>query len=61
MITKDEIKSVREQIQEDLLCLLDGYPLDLQDRVCQMIVNRMQPLVDKSEDCSLPDFYKQIA
>jgi hypothetical protein len=46
-ITKHDVKEVGEQIQEDLLCLLDGLPDEAQTKACQIVVDRMKVLVDK--------------
>ena len=40
MDIKQAIANTREQIQDDLLCILDGLDQDLLDRTCQMIVDR---------------------
>lgn len=49
MITKQDIKNVREQIQEDLLALLDGLPDEAQTRACQIVVDNLNPLLDKAD------------
>ena len=49
MITKNEIASVREQIQNDLLCLLDGLPQEAQTAACEIVVKNMKELFDKAE------------
>lgn len=36
------LASCREQIQEDLLCLFDGMSSDVQNRMCQIIVDNFQ-------------------
>jgi hypothetical protein len=50
MLTKNEIKTAREQIQEDLLCLLDGMPDDLQTKACQIVVDNMNKLIDNCSE-----------
>jgi hypothetical protein len=50
MITKRDIKEVSEQIQEDLLCLLDGLPQAVQTAACQIVVDRTKTLTDKAKE-----------
>jgi len=40
--TDIEIKSCREQIQEDLLCVLDCLSNDIQTKVCQVVVDNFK-------------------
>lgn len=35
------IDNLQELIQDDLICLLDGYPDELVDKVCQIVVDRV--------------------
>ena len=46
-ITKKDLEEQREQIQEDLHCVLDGAPEELMTDVCQVIVDRMNVLIAK--------------
>lgn len=39
----------REQIQEDILCLLDGVDQEILDNVCQVIVDRFDILLTTKE------------
>ena len=39
-ITKQDLEEQREQIQNDLQCVLDGLDEELIDAVCQVIVDR---------------------
>lgn len=49
MLTKHEIRETSEQIQNDLLCLLDGLPDEVQTHACQIVVDKMKTLTDKVE------------
>ena len=42
---KDKIIQQREQLQEDLRCILDGVDDSFLDNVCQVVVDRMNILV----------------
>jgi hypothetical protein len=55
-ITLHDLREVREQIQQDLLCLTDSFGVNnlenkegktLDELVCQIIVDRMNPLCSK--------------
>ena len=48
MITKQDIANVREQMQEDLITILDDLPSKLIDEACQIIVDGMKKLEEKS-------------
>ena len=58
MITKVNLLSEREQMQEDLLCVLDGLdglnalsPTEItsfKDAACQVIVNGVNRLIEKT-------------
>lgn len=37
-------KELKEQLQEDILCLLEGQEPELIDAVCQTIINRINQL-----------------
>jgi hypothetical protein len=50
MITQGDLLSLREQLQEDLICLLDRLPDSMQTQACQIVVDRMQPLIEKMQD-----------
>jgi hypothetical protein len=50
MITRQDLLNLREQLQEDLLCILDE-TLDgehFQTDICQAVVNRLKPLLEKT-------------
>jgi hypothetical protein len=49
MITIQDIQEIREQIQNDLLCLMDELPSEQQDAACQIVVGKMKQLIDKVE------------
>ena len=49
MITKQDLLDQRELIQNDLQCVLDGLDEDIIDNACQVIVDRVQILLDKLE------------
>ena len=42
VITNENFNSIQEQIQEDLLCLLDEVPVEIQERACQIIVDNFK-------------------
>lgn len=44
----NSLESLRETIQDDLLCLLDGFESELQDAACQIIVNRFKIFLDNT-------------
>lgn len=50
---KKDLLKVREQIQEDLICLLDSqfglveYVDEVKDMACQIIVDNFQNLINK--------------
>lgn len=50
MITKQDLLDLRELIQDDLICVLDGQEDRLVDNACQVVVDRMKPLWDKLKD-----------
>lgn len=51
---------LREQLQEDLLCVLDGQPQELLDSVCAAIVNRFKSRVSEPpEQCTLVEIRGQ--
>lgn len=45
-----ELEGLREQIQQDLLCVLDGFNSEVRDKVCQVVVDRVNEVLDKLED-----------
>lgn len=47
MLTKQDLDEQREQIQEDLACVLDGIDDEFMTRVCQVIVDRFKILEEK--------------
>jgi hypothetical protein len=46
-ITAQDLLLQREQIQEDLLCVLDGQPDAITESACQTVVNGFKKLIDK--------------
>ncbi len=49
MITLKDLTEQREQIQQDLVCVLDGYPADEINRVCEIVCDRFLILAEKLE------------
>lgn len=49
MITKQDLLNCREQVQQDLLCFLDGMTDDILDGICQIVVDRFNELISKNE------------
>jgi len=47
--TVEYIRSQREQIQEDILCILDGLDQERLDNVCQVVVDRFQCILLKMD------------
>ena len=47
-ILRQVILEQREQMQEDLLCILDGLDNDVLDNVCQVIVDRCNIILMKA-------------
>jgi hypothetical protein len=45
-MSKKALIEVREQIQEDLLCLLDGASEECKTNACQIVVDRIKPLLE---------------
>jgi len=41
-----EVIDQREQIQDDLLCMLDGLDDEFLENVCQMVVDRFKFILD---------------
>lgn len=39
-----DTQELKEQLQEDILCLLDGHDAELINAVCQTIINRINQL-----------------
>jgi hypothetical protein len=52
-LTKQDLLDQRESIQNDLICLLDGQADVIVDRACQIIVDRMNILIQKLEPSPL--------
>ncbi len=50
MLTAKDIIEQREQIQEDLLCILEGIDEDILENVCQVIVDRLNILIEKTKE-----------
>lgn len=46
-ITKKDLDEQREQIQEDIMCILDGIDDETMDHICQVIVDRFKILTGK--------------
>lgn len=38
----NNVKSCQDQIQQDLLCLLDEFPAELQTQACQIVVDNFK-------------------
>jgi hypothetical protein len=49
MVTQKDLLEKREQIQQDLLCFLDGMDNEVLDKVCDVIVEHFQTLLSKCE------------
>lgn len=47
MLTKLDLETVRENIQDDLMCILDGLGDAMLDNVCDVIVFHMEKLLKK--------------
>ena len=47
MIDETDLKNQRESIQEDLRTILDGLDDEVIDRVCQVVVDRFNILLNK--------------
>lgn len=39
------LKEIKEQLQEDLICLLDGQPDELIDAVCDTVIKRINSYI----------------
>ena len=50
MITKQNLIDAGKQMQEDLMCLLDRLPDSMQTYACQIVVDRMKPLIEAMEN-----------
>lgn len=50
MITRQDLETVREQIQEDLDCLLDEFPTDLTTKAQQIVCDQFTHLIADHED-----------
>lgn len=50
MLIEQDLKDQCEQIQQDLLCVLDGMDVSTLDNVCQIIVDRIEILRNKFKD-----------
>jgi hypothetical protein len=46
-MTKQDLIEQREQIQEDISCILDGIDNEILDYVCQVIDDRFEILLDQ--------------
>ena len=47
MLTRQDIISQREQMQDDLMCVLDGLDDDIVSNACQVVVDRCNILLAK--------------
>ena len=47
-ILRQVILEQREQMQEDLMCILDGLDNDIIDNVCQVIVDRCNIILSET-------------
>lgn len=43
------MEELSEQIQNDLICLLDGYPEELVTAACQIVVDRIKQQKEQDE------------
>jgi hypothetical protein len=50
ILTRKDIEEQREQMQEDVDCILDGLDDKVIELVCQVIVDRCNILIDKGEN-----------
>ena len=50
MINKQDLLSQRELIQDDIICILDGSEQKTIDKVCQVVVDRFEILLNQTED-----------
>lgn len=48
MITEQDLLNTREQIQEDIDCVLDGENVDMVNACCQVIIDRFADLILKA-------------
>jgi hypothetical protein len=46
-LTEQDLLDQREQIQNDLICILEGIDQKILDNVCQVIVDRFKILINK--------------
>lgn len=49
MITQQDLLDLRELIQDDLRCVLDGLDDTLVGMACQVVVDRVEPLLEDTE------------
>lgn len=47
MITEKDIRDQMELTQDDLMCILDGIEDEIVSHACQVVVERMNILLDK--------------
>jgi hypothetical protein len=47
MLTVHDIKEQREQLQQDVMCILDGYDQTVVDNICQDIVDKCNYMIAK--------------
>lgn len=60
-MTNRDLENVREQIQDDLLCLMDGLPEEAQVKACQIVVDRFAPLIKpKYYECGICGHYHPL-
>lgn len=44
VISNENFSNIQEQIQEDLLCLLDEVPVEIQERACQIVIDNFKKI-----------------
>jgi hypothetical protein len=54
-MNQTELKTLREQIQENLRCALDGAPEEMLDAACQAVVDAFKPLITDELRIEYPD------
>lgn len=50
MLNRLDLENCREELQNDLDCILDGLDEDIMDNVCQSVVDRINDLIVKLEN-----------
>ena len=49
-LTKQDLLDQQEQMQEDLMCVLDGLEERVITNACQVVVDRVNILIEKFEE-----------